>query len=99
MAAAPQVQTSEDFSPAPWLERAIVARAEALSLFAMVGRNGETLESVRELIAVPSQTETKLLLFADENPEDAMWIGRVLQYRRRALEEFDRLMGRADARG
>lgn len=96
MATALHVQTSEDFSPAceyasPWIDRAVAPRGEALSLFAMVGRNGETLESVRELIAVPSQTETKLLLFADRNPEDAMWIGRVLQYRRRVAEEFERL--------
>jgi hypothetical protein len=97
MATALHVQTPEDFSPAaeyssPWLDRAIAPREEALCLFAMVGRNGDTVESVRELIAVPPRIEAALLLYAERNPEDALGIERVLQFRRRVAEEFERLV-------
>jgi hypothetical protein len=96
VATSPHVQTPEDFSPAaeytsPWLDRAIAPREEALSLFALVGRNGDTVESVRELIAVPHSIETALLLYAQRNPEDALGIERVLHFRRRVAEEFERL--------
>jgi len=68
MATALHVHTPEDFSPAaeyssPWLDRAIAPREEALSLFALVGRNVDTVESIRELIAVPHPIETALLLY------------------------------------
>ncbi len=96
MATALHVQTPEDFSPAaecssPWLDRVIAPREEALTLFALVGRNGDTIESVRELIAVPPRIEAALLLYAERNPEDALGIERVLQFRRRVAEEFERL--------
>ena len=97
MATALYVQKPEDFSPAaeylsPWLDRIVSPRAEALSLFAMVGRKGDnTVESVRDLIAVPPETEAALLLYAQENPEDAQGIERVLQFRRHVAEEFERL--------
>jgi hypothetical protein len=101
MATALHVQTPEDFSPAaeyssPWLDRAVAPREEALSLFGLIGRNGDTVESVRELIAVPTQIETALLLYAERNPEEAFGIERGLQFRRRVAEEFERLV-RADS--
>jgi hypothetical protein len=96
MATALHVHTPEDFSPAaeyssPWLDRAIAPREEALTLFALVGRNGDTVESVRELIAVPPRIEPALLLDAERNPEDARGVERVLQFRRRVAEEFEQL--------
>lgn len=96
MATALHVQTQGDFSPAaeyssPWLDRPVAPREEAISLFALVGRNGDTVESVRELIAVPPRMEAALLLYAERNPEDALGIERVLQFRRRVAEEFERL--------
>lgn len=45
------------------------------------------------------RVETRLLLYAEQNPEDALGVERVLEFRRRVAEEFDRLMGRAYARG
>jgi hypothetical protein len=97
MATSAPVQTPEDFSPAaeyssPWLDRPVAPREEALSLFAMIGRNGDTVESVRELIAVPARIEAALLLYADRNPGDASGIERVLQFRHRVAEEFERLV-------
>jgi hypothetical protein len=91
-----QVQTPGDFSPAaeyssPWLDRPVAPLEEAISLFALIGRNGDTVESVRELIAVPPRMETALILYAQRNPEDARGIERVLQFRRRVAEEFERL--------
>jgi hypothetical protein len=96
MATALHVQTPGDFSPAaeyssPWLDRAVAPREEAVSLFALIGRNGDTVESVRELIAVPPRMEAALLLYAERNPEDARGIERVLEFRRRVAEEFERL--------
>lgn len=96
MATALHVQTPEDFSPAaeyssPWLDRPVAPREEALSLFTLVGRNGDTVQSVRELIAVPPNIEAALWLYAERNPEDAQAIERVLQFRRRVAEEFERL--------
>ena len=79
-----------EYSP-PWLDRAVAPREEALSLFALIGRNGDTVEPVRELIAVPPRMEAALLLYAERNPEDALGIERVLEFRRRVAEEFDRL--------
>lgn len=79
-----------EYSP-PWLDRAVAPREEALSLFALIGRNSDTVEPVRELIAVPPRMEAALLLYAKRNPEDALSIERVLQFRRRVAEEFERL--------
>ena len=97
MATALRVQTPEDFSPAaeyssPWLDRPVAPREEAISLFALIGRNGDTVESVRELIAVPPCVEATLLGYAERNPEDCFGIERVLQFRRRVAEEFERLL-------
>ena len=44
------------------------------------GRNGDTLDSIRELIAVPLEVE------------EALGIHRVLKLRRKVAEEFDRLV-------
>lgn len=102
MATALHVQTPEDFSPAaeyssPWLDRPVAPREEALSLFALVGRNGDTVESIRELIAVPPHIEAALLLYAERNPEEAFGIERGLQFRRRVAEEFERLAAHGGA--
>ena len=58
----------------------------------MLGRNGETVESIRSLIAVPPEIEDALTLYARRNPEDAFGIERVIRFRRRVAEEFERLV-------
>ena len=40
---------------------------------------------------VSTHIATALLLYAERNPEDALGIERVLEFRRRVAEEFDRL--------
>lgn len=58
---------------------------EARALYRMIGRDGETEESLRSLIAVPASIERVLRAYMEENPEDAWWIERSLGFRQ---EEF-----------
>jgi hypothetical protein len=98
MATAPQVQTAGTLSSegdySRWLDWNARPTDEARSLFKLVGRNGDTVESVRELIAVPPETERNLRSFICQHPEDALGVERVLQYRRRVAQEFERLCRR-----
>ena len=50
------------------------------------------VDSIRELIAVPSLIEHALGLYAMRFPEDAPAIEKVLSFRKRVREEFDRLI-------
>lgn len=68
-----------------------VPKEEARSLFAMIGRNGDTVESIRELIAVPANIENALTLYVSQHPEDARGIEKVFSFRKRVREEFDQL--------
>jgi hypothetical protein len=87
MATALQIQTFEAVLPddlrivtsvgkskreSHWLDRTASPREEARILFAMVGRNGETVESLQELIAIPPQIQEALTLYACKHPEDAL---------------------------
>jgi len=58
----------------------------------MVGRKGDTVETVRGLIAVPPKIERILRSYMQRHPEDALGIECVLRYRKRVAEEFDRLL-------
>lgn len=69
------------------------AIAEARALYRMVGHGGNTVESLRELIAVPPKIERVLLAFAQAYPEEAYSIHRTLRFRQAVLEEFERLVG------
>jgi hypothetical protein len=75
-----------------WLQRTATPLNEARNLFALVGRNGDTVDSIRELIAVPRWIEHALGLYAKRFPEDAPAIEKVLRFRTRVREEFDRLV-------
>jgi hypothetical protein len=92
---ASQVQTAGTLSSrddrSRWLDWNAKPTEEARKLLMLVGRNDNTVESVRELIAVPPETEAALLLYAQENPEDAPGIERVLQFRHHVAKEFERL--------
>jgi hypothetical protein len=96
MATAPQVQTLEslpyaDYGNSHWLGCTASPREEARSLFAMIGRNGDTIDSIRELIAVPSDVEQALRLYIQRHPEDAAGIERVIEFRKRVAQQFERL--------
>jgi hypothetical protein len=99
MATSLQIQSFEVISPTTvekpdchWLERTASPREEARILFEMMQRSGGTAESIRELIAIPQETEEALTLYARRHPEDAYGIERVLRFRKRVAEEFDCLV-------
>jgi hypothetical protein len=74
-----------------WL-RSDVCRRTSLQNPLMLSRNGDTVESIRALIAVPPKIEEALTLYARQHPEDAFGVERVLRFRQRAAEEFERLV-------
>jgi hypothetical protein len=49
------------------------------------------------LIAVPPEIEAVLCLYAKHHPEDARGIERVLRFRKRVREEFDRLVRESES--
>lgn len=57
----------------------------------MIGRNGITLESSRELIVVPAEIEQALRVYGQRHPEDAEGIQRVLEFRSRVAKEFEQV--------
>jgi hypothetical protein len=64
------------------------ANIEAKWLYAMVVRRVETVESIRELIAVPPNVESALRGYARRNPNEACRIERVLQFRSMVQDKF-----------
>jgi hypothetical protein len=71
-------------------------RMEAKALFALLGRNGDTEESLLELIRIAPQDQAVLRDCAADCPGLAAHIGRALQYRLRVEEEFRALCRRRD---
>jgi hypothetical protein len=65
--------------------------AEARLLYGIVG-DENTVEELRELIAVPPKIERALQAFAKANPHEAHWIESRLMFRSAVLEEFSRLV-------
>jgi len=82
---------SEPKADSHWLDRTAPPREEARILIEMLGRNGDTVESIRELIAI-SEIEEALTLCARKHVEVTLGIERVLKFRRRVAEEFERLI-------
>lgn len=54
------------------------ARAEALGLYRMLGHGSNTVEALRDLIAVPPMVGRVLRAFAQVHPEEAYSIDRNL---------------------
>ena len=54
-----------------WFNRKFAARVEAKAPFVMVGKNGDTVESLRELISVPPEIETLLRTYAQFHPVES----------------------------
>ncbi len=67
-------------------------KEEARALFEMIGRNGDSVESIRELIRVSPKGEAWLLEQARHSPRGRRGILKVLDFRRRVLEEFGELV-------
>jgi hypothetical protein len=65
---------------------------EARDLHRMVTYGSCTIESIRDLISVPSEIESALLAYANRFPKDGERIHCVLQFRRRVAQEFERLV-------
>lgn len=103
MASTTQVQTRHSaFAPADcfdcfeWLDGDHAPRDEARGLFVLIRGDADSVESVRELIAVPPEIEAVLCLYAKRHPEDARGIERVLKFRKRVREEFGRLVRKSE---
>lgn len=75
-----------------------VARCEAESLFAMVGR-GESLDHVRELIGVPAEIQGVLHDYVAFDPAEASWVDSALRFRQAVSAEFERLVSRGSLEG
>src|ERR1700680_2465575 len=54
-----------------WLDRKSAARAEVRALLVAVGKNGDTVESLRELISVPPEVEALLRAYGRAHPAEA----------------------------
>ena len=65
---------------------------EALALFKMLARNGGDRESLRELIEIPEKTDRILRAFVAECPDSKTRVERLLRFRKRVREEFEKLI-------
>jgi hypothetical protein len=79
-----------------WLDGAAGPRAEARGLFALVRGNAASIEATRDLIGISPRIETVLRFYMRMRPEDARGIEKVLNFRKRVWEEFDRLVGESE---
>jgi len=67
------------------------AWAEAGALYRMLG-DENTVEELRELIAMPLKIEQRLRTFAKMNPAEAHWIESSIKFREVVAREFERLV-------
>ena len=65
---------------------------EARCLVQLLGKNGHTIDKIRELIRVTPKEEAILRAAALNSPILAEHIERVLRYRVQVAEEFERLI-------
>ena len=70
-------------------------REEARSLFRMIDHDGNTTDSIRELIAVSPQVERALRAYAARDAAETHWIEAVLKFRNQVAMEFERLVHQA----
>lgn len=65
---------------------------EAQMLLRLIATGRETVESVRELIAVSPRIEAFLLAYARAHPKEGMGISKILEFRRQVGREFGSLV-------
>ena len=63
---------------------------EVRYLLALMERTQTPLDEMRELITVPPNLECMLRAFCHENPEETLGIIKILEFRRKVAEEFER---------
>jgi hypothetical protein len=69
-------------------------KEEARELYKMLGRNGDSADSLRRLISVTTAEEVELRDWAaSSSPRVAVGIEHMLTFRNAVLAEFDRLVG------
>lgn len=71
------------------------AHGEALGLYRMLGHDGNTVEALCELIAVPPKIEYVLRAFARVHPEEAHSIDRNIKFSSSKITSFDTAAFRA----
>jgi hypothetical protein len=71
---------------------------EARGLFVAIGRNGETIDSIRELISLDQESRKILTDFAAAQPAEGVWVLRAIEFRERVLEQFERLVSKSQSR-
>jgi hypothetical protein len=76
---------------------ASAARSEAAALFGMIGRNGETVDSIRDLVRVDRDSMKALLGFLAVQPKEFRWVTEALNFRDLVLEKFDHLTKRKES--
>lgn len=55
------------------------AKAEAWALLPLIGKNGDTVETLRALIAIPPRFERALRAYAERHPEESRQGGETLR--------------------
>lgn len=75
------------------------ARTEAESLYPLVGKNGNTVESLFELIAIPQGVMKVLREYADSDPTEARWVESALRFRGAVGLEFEKLTAKKTGTG
>lgn len=65
---------------------------EARAIMRLVSLGTTTLDDARELISIPEKEEHALSLFIAVAGKEGAPIGRALNFRRKVLAEFDRLV-------
>jgi len=60
----------------------------------LLGRDGNTPDSIRRLIEVPPEIEASLPAFIRLNPAEGFEIEHILSFRQKVAEEFEYLLSR-----
>jgi len=92
MATAPQIHSTESIDKHDWMLHPAAPRIEAQALFVAMRQNKETVESIRELIEVSTESPNNLKAFVRCYPEEAQWIELSLLFRKLVATEFERLI-------
>jgi hypothetical protein len=88
-----ETETESPHDPDVW--RTGSAKQEAIALHALLGRNGDDVESLRALIGVSDKERDELSQWAANCPALHGRIEAMVYYREKVLEEFNRLVENA----
>lgn len=74
------------------------AKREAKFLISLIGREGETPQSIRRLIGIDEHIAEALRRFAEIRPIESVWVNQAFEFRELVLQEFDALISRPEYR-